>query len=38
MTGTPDLNELRTEWRTARLLYPLYAALARLEERRITAG
>jgi hypothetical protein len=26
---TPDLNELSTEWRTARLLYPLYAALAR---------
>ncbi len=26
---TPDLNELSAEWRTARLLYPLYAALAR---------
>ncbi|HTF43814.1 MAG TPA: hypothetical protein VK641_07955 [Terriglobales bacterium] len=29
MTGTPDLIQLSTDWRTARLLYPLYAALAR---------
>jgi hypothetical protein len=29
MSGTPDLNELSTQWRAARLLYPLYAALAR---------
>jgi hypothetical protein len=29
MNATPDLNELRMRWRTARLLYPLYAALAR---------
>ena len=26
---TPDLNALAAEWRDARLLYPLYAALAR---------
>jgi hypothetical protein len=26
---TPDLSELAAEWRDARLLYPLYAALAR---------
>jgi hypothetical protein len=26
---TPDLTELAAEWRDARLLYPLYAALAR---------
>ena len=26
---TPDLNQLAAEWRSARLLYPLYAALAR---------
>ncbi len=26
---TPDLNELSAEWRTARLLYPLYVSLAR---------
>jgi hypothetical protein len=29
MTATSQLNELAAEWRTARLLYPLYAALAR---------
>jgi hypothetical protein len=29
MTATPQRNELAVEWRTARLLYPLYAALAR---------
>lgn len=29
MTVTPELSELAAEWRTARLLYPLYAALAR---------
>ena len=29
MSATPDLNELSTQWRTARLLYPIYAALAR---------
>jgi len=29
MTATPKTNELTTEWRAARLLYPLYAALAR---------
>jgi hypothetical protein len=29
MSATPDLNELSKDWRTARLLYPLYAALAR---------
>ncbi|MBZ5599363.1 MAG: hypothetical protein LAN83_13700 [Acidobacteriia bacterium] len=29
MTGTPELSELAAEWRKARLLYPLYAALAR---------
>jgi hypothetical protein len=29
MTTTPQLNELAVEWRTARLLHPLYAALAR---------
>jgi hypothetical protein len=29
MSATPDLNELSQEWRTARLLYPIYAALAR---------
>ena len=29
MTLTPQLNDLAAEWRTARLLYPLYAALAR---------
>ncbi len=29
MTARPQLNELTVEWRTARLLYPLYAALAR---------
>jgi hypothetical protein len=29
MTDTPELNQLASEWRTARLLYPLYGALAR---------
>ena len=29
MNLTPQLNELAAEWRDARLLYPLYAALAR---------
>jgi len=29
MNLTPHLTELAAEWRTARLLYPLYAALAR---------
>jgi hypothetical protein len=29
MTPTPELSELAGEWRDARLLYPLYAALAR---------
>jgi len=29
MTPTPDLNALAAEWRDARELYPLYAALAR---------
>jgi hypothetical protein len=29
MTPTPQLSELAAEWRDARLLYPLYAALAR---------
>jgi hypothetical protein len=29
MTPTPQLNDLAAEWREARLLYPLYAALAR---------
>jgi hypothetical protein len=29
MSAIPDLNELSKEWRSARLLYPLYAALAR---------
>jgi hypothetical protein len=29
MTPTPQLSELAAEWREARLLYPLYAALAR---------
>lgn len=29
MSATPDLNELSTQWSAARLLYPLYAALAR---------
>jgi hypothetical protein len=29
MSATPDLNELSKDWRTARLLYPLYAALSR---------
>lgn len=29
MTQTTQLNDLVLEWRTARLLYPLYAALAR---------
>jgi hypothetical protein len=29
MTLTPPLHDLAAEWRTARLLYPLYAALAR---------
>jgi hypothetical protein len=29
MSAIPDLNELSTQWRTARVLYPLYAALAR---------
>jgi hypothetical protein len=29
MTATPQLSELAAEWQTARLLYPLYAALAR---------
>ena len=29
MTHTPQLNDLAAEWRVARLLYPLYAALAR---------
>lgn len=29
MTATPQLSELAQEWRKARLLYPLYAALAR---------
>jgi len=29
MSTTPDLNELSMQWRTALLLYPLYAALAR---------
>ena len=29
MTVTPQLTDLAAEWRTARLLYPLYAALAR---------
>jgi hypothetical protein len=29
MTVTPPLTDLAAEWRTARLLYPLYAALAR---------
>src|SRR5271169_1631720 len=29
MTPTPELPDLAAEWRDARLLYPLYAALAR---------
>jgi len=29
MTVTPKTNDLTTEWHAARLLYPLYAALAR---------
>jgi hypothetical protein len=29
MTPTPQLSDLAAEWRDARLLYPLYAALAR---------
>ena len=29
MTDTPQLHELAEEWNAARLLYPLYAALAR---------
>jgi hypothetical protein len=29
MTSTSQLSELATEWRDARLLYPLYAALSR---------
>ncbi len=29
MTSTSQLNELAAEWRDARLLYPLYAALSR---------
>ena len=29
MTPTSQLSELAAEWRDARLLYPLYAALAR---------
>jgi hypothetical protein len=29
MTHTPQLDDLAAEWRVARLLYPLYAALAR---------
>jgi hypothetical protein len=29
MTPTPQLRDLAAEWRDARLLYPLYAALAR---------
>jgi hypothetical protein len=29
MTPTPPLSDLAAEWRDARLLYPLYAALAR---------
>ena len=29
MTPTPQLSDLAAEWREARLLYPLYAALAR---------
>ena len=29
MTVTPKINDLTMEWRAARLLYPLYAALAR---------
>jgi hypothetical protein len=29
MSATPDLNELSTQWRIARLLYPIYASLAR---------
>ena len=29
MTVTPKINDLTMEWRGARLLYPLYAALAR---------
>ena len=29
MTSTSQLSELAAEWRDARLLYPLYAALAR---------
>jgi hypothetical protein len=29
MTVTPPLTDLAAEWRTARLLYPLYSALAR---------
>src|SRR6267154_5971068 len=29
MTPTSELNDLAAEWRDARLLYPLYAALAR---------
>jgi hypothetical protein len=29
MNARPQLNDLTLEWRTARLLYPLYAALAR---------
>src|SRR5437667_9563725 len=29
MTVTPKINDLTTEWHAARLLYPLYAALAR---------
>jgi hypothetical protein len=29
MTASPQLSQLAAEWRTARLLYPLYSALAR---------
>jgi hypothetical protein len=29
MSATPDLHELSTQWRSARLLYPIYSALAR---------
>src|SRR5205085_7117607 len=29
MTDTPKVSDLTVEWRAARLLYPLYAALAR---------